>query len=37
MLKKDKIDINIKKKLKYFTRNCDIQLNRANSKYILDN
>ena len=30
----EKKEINIKKKLKYFTLNNDIFLNRANSKYI---
>ena len=35
ILKKEKIEINPKKKLKYFTLNKDIYLNRAYSKYIL--
>ena len=35
ILKKEKIETNPKKKLKYFTLNKDICLNRANSKYIL--
>ena len=34
MLKKENTDTKIKKKLRYFTLNRDIQLYRANSKYI---
>ena len=37
ILKKEKIEIKIKKKLKYFTLKKDIKLNRADSKNIFYN
>ena len=37
MFKKEKKEISIKKKLKYFTRNNGIYLNRTNSKDVFYN